>query len=51
MAIPATPAVILSRASDAITIDAEPESLTIGVATTALVVVDNVIDALLSKPV
>jgi len=40
MTTPATPAVILSRALDAITIDAEPERLTIGLATTALVVVD-----------
>src|ERR1700737_1304295 len=40
MTTPATPAVILSRALDAVTIDAEPESLTIGLATTALVVVD-----------
>jgi ureidoacrylate peracid hydrolase len=40
MTTPATAAVILSRALDAVTIDAEPESLTIGLATTALVVVD-----------
>jgi ureidoacrylate peracid hydrolase len=40
MTTPATAAVILSRALDAVTIDAEPESLTVGLATTALVVVD-----------
>ena len=40
MTTPATAEVILSRAPDAVTIDAEPESLTIGLATTALVVVD-----------
>jgi ureidoacrylate peracid hydrolase len=40
MTTPATATVILSRAPDAVTIDAEPESLTIGLATTALVVVD-----------
>jgi ureidoacrylate peracid hydrolase len=35
-----SPAIVLSHASDAVTITAEPESLTIGLATTALVVVD-----------
>jgi ureidoacrylate peracid hydrolase len=35
-----SPAIVLSHASDAVTITAEPESLTIGQATTALVVVD-----------
>jgi ureidoacrylate peracid hydrolase len=35
-----SPAIILSRAPDAFTIEAEPESLTVGLAATALVVVD-----------
>jgi ureidoacrylate peracid hydrolase len=35
-----SPAIVLSHASDAVTITAEPESLTIGQTTTALVVVD-----------
>jgi ureidoacrylate peracid hydrolase len=35
-----SPAIVLSHAADAVTITAEPESLTIGLATTALVVVD-----------
>ena len=40
MTISRRPAISLSCAPDAVTIDAEPESLTIGLATTALVVVD-----------
>jgi ureidoacrylate peracid hydrolase len=35
-----TPAVVVSHAADAFTISAEPESLTVGLSTTALVVVD-----------
>jgi ureidoacrylate peracid hydrolase len=35
-----SPAIVLSHAADAVTITAEPESLTIGLSTTALVVVD-----------
>jgi ureidoacrylate peracid hydrolase len=35
-----SPAIVLSRAPDAFSIEAEPESLTIGLAATALVVVD-----------
>jgi ureidoacrylate peracid hydrolase len=40
MTMPAYQTVVLSRALDSVTIDAEPERLTIGLATTALVVVD-----------
>jgi ureidoacrylate peracid hydrolase len=35
-----TPAIVLSHAADAVTITADPENLTIGLTTTALVVVD-----------
>jgi ureidoacrylate peracid hydrolase len=35
-----SPAIVVSHAADAVTITAEPESLTIGLATTALIVVD-----------
>jgi ureidoacrylate peracid hydrolase len=40
MTISRPPAVVVSHAPDSIAIDAEPESLTIGLSTTALVVVD-----------
>ncbi|MDR6661203.1 ureidoacrylate peracid hydrolase [Tardiphaga robiniae] len=38
--VSSSPAIVLSHAADAVTIAAEPENLTIGLSTTALVVVD-----------